>query len=325
MGLKKAKLSGTTSESGLGLQHEAAMRVEARYLAEEKKRRHAQLIGRLKNLFLFLFLLIGGGGGFYAWRTGMFDAIRSAFGLEHVDSGQEKGLTKGEDAVVETSVAPAKVQNETPAVKQRKESVEAPGKPMELFAGATVAYWKDAVSADKPSPKGQPLMYTALVPDAKGGCDFLKILLAGNNSMKVQRIAPPHEVDVPRAEFNKMVESTPYLVMREGRAYYCSAGKPVRQTGFAVPRKGEVFNPSRLEFGALYDLVFKAKLARPAFKYDVFLDHEHLKKKIPVATVEFGEEVAREFFEAAARAAVDDDEVVAVLLDTAKVGFASAK
>ena len=52
MELKKAKLSGTTTETGSGLQHEAAMRVEARYQAEERRRRHLLLMERLKMLLL---------------------------------------------------------------------------------------------------------------------------------------------------------------------------------------------------------------------------------------------------------------------------------
>ena len=70
MELKKANLSGTTSESGLGLQHEAAMRVEARYLAEERRRRHLQRMERLKVFLLFLlFLAAALGGGYYAYST----------------------------------------------------------------------------------------------------------------------------------------------------------------------------------------------------------------------------------------------------------------
>ena len=193
------------------------------------------------------------------------------------------------------------------------------------FAGLSIADWKDALPLDKPKKNEPAKDYTALVPDFKGGFHILKIRLSGDNSMKIRCVTQTREVDMSRADFNKMVESTPFLVQREGRGYYCSARKPVRRTGFTVPKKGEGFNPSRLEFGPLYDLVPKSKVAKPAFKYDVFLDHKQIKKKISVATVGFGEAVPHELFETAARAAVDDDAVVAVLLDTCKVVYSPAQ
>ena len=319
MELKRAKLTGTTSESGNSLQHEAAMRAEARWQADEKRRRHARLMGRLRTLF---FLLVVAGGVFYAWRAGMLDSIRTTLGF----GGRDVRHESENEAVAETPAAPAAAPRDTPVVKRIEENIDAFNATMASFAGATIAYWKDAVPEDKPVAKGPPLTYTALVPDAKGECAFLEVSLAGDNSMKIKRITQTRGlVDMSRADFNKMVETTPYLVMREGRAYYCSAGKPARQKGFPVPKKGESFNPSRQEFGTLYELIGKAKLAKPDFKYDVFLDHVQFKKKLPVATVGFGEEVSHDRFEAAARAAVDDDAVVAVLLEAAKVGFATAK
>jgi hypothetical protein len=71
--------------------------------------------------------------------------------------------------------------------------------------------------------------------------------------------------------------------------------------------------------------VAKAKISRPTFRYDVFLNHTQFKKKLPVATVGFGEEVSRDRFEAAARAAVDDDEAVAAMLSFGEVDFSPAR
>ena len=182
------------------------------------------------------------------------------------------------------------------------------------------------IPEDKPTAKKPSLDYTALVPDTKGGCIFLKIRLASDNSMKIQKLMRTRQsIEVSRAEFTKMIEKTPFLVMRENRAYYCSAGKPAPKTGLPVPVKGKPFNPSRQEFGALYDQVCVAKLARPTFKYNVFLNHVQFKQKLLVATVGFGEEVTRECFEAAARAAVDYDDAVAAMLEFGKVDFDHAQ
>ena len=321
MGLIKPKLSGTTSESGSSLQHEAAMRVEERFLAEEKKRRHEQTMGRLRTFF-FLFLLLGvGGGGFYAWRTGMLDSVLAAFGLGKGAATEEAGG----DAETKTSESPAEMQKSKRSVRKIEERIDAFNEMEARFTGATLAYWKDALPEDKPVAKGPPLTYAALVPDMRGGCMFLEVRLSGDNSMKIRKVTRTRAKEVSRAEFNKMIEATPYLVMREGRAYYCSAGKPAPQTGLPVPAKGKAFNPSRQEFGALYDQVAKAKLPRPTFRYDVFLNLTQFKRKLPVATIGFGEEVSRDRFEAAARAAVDDDEAVAAMLSFGEVDFSPAR
>lgn len=318
MQLKKAKLSGTTSESGLGLQHEAAMRVEARFLAEEKKRRHARLVGMLKNFFAILFFLGVCGAGFYAWRSGMLDAIRSA-----PDSNGVASLPTHEAGSAEQQPA---VKAGTAEVKKIENSIDAINEVAGRFAGVSVSYWKDAPAADKPMANCPSMTYTALVPDADGGQAFLELTLSRDNSVKASRYTKTRgKVDISRAEFGKMIESTPYLVMREGRAYYCSAGKPGKSKGFPVPGKGETFNPSRHEFLALYDQLQKMKIGNPPFKYEVFLDHVHFAKPLSVAIVGFGEEVARDKFEAAARAAVDDDAAVAAMLTGCKVGFRSVK
>ena len=330
MELKKARLSGTTSESGLGLQHEAAMRVEARYLAEEQRRRHRLQMERLKVFLLFLVLLGAAlGGGYYAWRKGYLGEPLARFGIFHEQNVDTPASSAVDEPTAENAASPvrevARVAVARAAVEKIAENIDAYNEAVGKFAGVSIAYWKDALPGDRPK-KGDPDMdYTALVPDAQGGFSVLKIRLSGDNSMKVRRITQTREVDVPRAEFNKMVETTPFLVMKGGRAYFCSAGKPVRRTGFAVPKKGEDFNPSRLEFGPLYDLVPKSKIAKPAFKYDVFLDHRQFKEKLPVATVGFGEAVPPERFAVAARAAVDDDTVVAVLLGNCKVVYSLAQ
>ena len=325
MELKKAQPTGTTSASGNSLQHEAAMRVEERYLAEEKRRRHAQMVKSIKNFFLlFLFLFIVG-GGIYAWRTGMLDAARPALGL----GGSDKDDKSRESADAEEANAPTDSQTAVQTVKRIEEHIDAFNETATRFKGVTVADWKDDANAeDKPTVNGPPLEYTALVPDDKGGCVFLELSLACDNSkaikpMKIRKITRTRgSVQVSIEEFNRMIGQKPFLVLREGRAYYCSA-KPAQMKGLPVPEKGKPFNPSRQEFRALYDQVFAAKLAPPPFKYDVFLNHPNLKR-IKVATVGFGEEVTREHFEASIQV-IGDKKIIDTCLKNGKMDFGRAQ
>ena len=324
METKLAKQADTTSETGSDPRHAAVRRVEARYQADERRRRHQLQMERLK-MFVLLLILVGAAlGGYYAWHKGFLGEPLARFGIFHEQNVDIPVSSAANEPAAEnrgTSVS----EGARVAVKEITESVNAYNEAFDKFAGVSIAYWKDALPGDRPK-KGDPDMdYSALVPDAQGGFNVLKIRLSGDNSMKIRRVTHTREVDVPRAEFDKMVETTPFLVMKDGRAYYSPAKKSVRRTGFDAPKKGEGFNPSRLEFGPLYDLVPKSKIAKPAFRYDVFLDHWRIMNKIPVATVGFGEEVPRERFEAAVRAQVDDDTVIATLLDNGKVGFSPAK
>ena len=327
MELRKAKLTGTTSASGNSLQHEAAMRVEERYMAEERRRRHAQFVKSATNIFfLFLFLVVVG-GGFYAWRTGMLDAALPALGL----GGDGKNDESGERTGTEMANVPADSQKIVQTVERIEERIDAFNETVARFAEATIADWKEEASAkDKPTAKGPPLEYTALVPDTKGGCIFLELSLACDKSksikpVKIRKITRTHgPVEISSEEFNKMIDKTPFLVLRDGRSYYCSA-KPARKSGLPVPAEGKAFNPSQQEFGALYDQVFAAKLARPTIKYDVFLNHKQFKEKLPVATVAFGEEVPRARFEAAARSAIDSDEAVAAMMEFGTTEFSHAQ
>ena len=115
MELKKAKLTGTTSESGNNLQHEAAMRVEARWLADEKKRRHARLMGRLRTFF---FLLLVAGSGFYVWRAGMLDSILKALRFGGRDARHESENATG----ARTAAAPAAASKTRPRQTSRTAS-----------------------------------------------------------------------------------------------------------------------------------------------------------------------------------------------------------
>ena len=142
MELKKAQPTGTTSASGNSLQHEAAMRVEERYRAEERRRRHAQMVKSIKNFSLFLLFLFIVGGGLYAWRTGMLDAVRPALGLKGRDEPPTpKGDVPEREAV--TEVAAASKQKDVQTAKRIEERIDAFNEMTASFANATITYWKE--------------------------------------------------------------------------------------------------------------------------------------------------------------------------------------
>ena len=319
MELKRPVQTGTTSRMGNDLQHEAAMRVQARLDADEALRRKLAKEKAIRSGLSVAAMLLALGGGFWAWRSGLLDS----------------SLDKQPQPAPQTAAAPAApvTTPAAPAVKPLPAAKTAPAAPVEnlhaqalaRFAGASFDYWKNAVAADKPG-KDQARTFTGLVPAAAGGFTLLEIEMGGGRPLTVRRIGSDNAVaELPRSEFAKLIAKTPYLVVREGRAYFCSAGESSGAGFHKVPAKGAAFDPARAELGALADCLKTAKVQAPKAKYKVTLVIEKLKKELPVATVGYGETVPRTAFEKAARTLLDDAGMCETFLAAGKVRVAAAK
>lgn len=331
MELKRPVPTGTTSEMANDLQHEAAMRIQARLDADAARQRRLERVKSVKSAFSILLMLGALGGVVWAWRSGL------------LDSAHERSVTQTPEASPVVDPVPEVKKTSAPAVRKPTVQTVVPAKKntpsmkvepvadpkfraatLAKFANATVDYWKNAVAEDKPG-KTRAVSFTGLVPKAAGGFDLLEIEMGGGR-FAVKRIDAMGTTEaLDRAAFDKLIAKTPYLVMREGRAYFCSAGQVGQKTGFAVPPVGKVFNPSREEFGALADCLAELKVKPPAFRYRVSLVIKSLGKTVPVVTVGFGESVARTAFEQAVGALVADKEMIQTLLAAATVEVVSAK
>lgn len=335
MKLTKPRPTGTTSAAADDLMHEAAMRIQSRFDADEGKRRRAERVRTAKSVLAGLFFLVIAGGAFMAWQSGMLDAwiggrtkpepqnnLSDLFGPDGVAAPVES-----EPAPIEESAKPSLLGTVAKSVLgQKDEAVNLVDRNMSArtqaekeFLGASVDYWKNAVAADKPG-KTQRLAFTGLVPDGQGGHELLELRMGGGEPFAIQRLTAVRGAEeIDKAAFNKLIAQTPYLVVREGRAYFCSAGQAEQKTSFAVPADGKAFDPSREEFGALADCLDAVKAKRPAFRYQVSLVIEKFAKTLPVATVGYGESVPRSAFEQAAESLIADKDMVRTLLAAAKV------
>lgn len=325
MPLTSPRPTGATSnaDAAESLQHMAAMRVQARLDAEERLRRHAANVQRLKTFLAFVFFLAVAGGGYWAWSTGRLDTW---LGREPPASSQ---LSAPDQPSAENQKP---LRDGRPSKSSRSPEVAAPVRTLEenarafaeteaLFSGATVDYWKNALPADR-AGKGKPaLLFTALIPDVEVGYRLLSIQMGGKGGLVAGEISPSRGlIELSRKDFDKLVAKTPYLVLREKRAYFCSPGNgSLVEKPLPLPDKGAAFDPAKAEFGALYDCLAKVKVQSPKFRYEVLLNLENLKKRVPVATVAFGETVPHGSFEKAARGLVDDADTVKILLSTGSV------
>ncbi len=318
MELKRPRQTGTTSRTGDRLQHEAALNVQARIDAEARRRRQRERAQFLRFLMRGLLVLVLVGGGAWAWRMGWFDKY---LGDDEVVK-RETSATGGSQLVATADGedhASAPDGNGTPAGTAAEEGAVGILRAAEAkFAGATLDYWKNARAEDRPVKGRPPLVFTGLVPDGKGDWMLFELTHVWGRPLTARRLAEGGGAQIlSKAEFEKLVGAMPYLVVREGRAYFCSNAK--ERTVYPVPRRGTSFNPSRNEYGALFDLLPKLKVQPPTGGYEVVLLLDKFKKDLPIATVRFGEEIPRSVFERAARTLADDAGVCETILSHGKV------
>lgn len=321
MTLTKPRQAWKPDDMGVDLQRETAMRVQARVEAEIKAKRHAEAVQRVKTGLAVLFVTCVAGVGLWAWKSGKFDDVLPGGEVSEPAPTAEatpfdRKAVRGEPV---RAVPAPKTETVLPTVE---ENARAYADAEEQFAGATVDDWKNAVKEDRPAKGKSPLLFTGLVPDGKGGHVLLSLQIGGGKGLVAAQISPNRGlVELTRAEFDRLVEKKPYLVVREGRAYVSMPGADDGETSAAVPPKGGAFNPAKVDLGVLYDRLAVVKTKRPAFRYEVLLTLERFKKTVPVATVGFDEEVPRAAFARVARTLVDDADTCEIILDVGRVTF----
>lgn len=308
MELKRPRPTGTTSEMANDLQHEAAMRIQARLDADRAFQRRVARWKAVKSALSMLLMVGTLLGVVWAWRTGLLDP-------PHEDAAPQPQDTPAPEVQTPPSATPAA----RAAADPKRYAAD-----LAKFADASVDYWKNARPEDRPG-KSRVLSFTGFVPEARGGFSLLEIEMGGGRFAAKRVDAAGTEAPLDRAAFNQLIARTPYLVAREGRAYFCSAGRGDLTRNLKVPDAGGALDPSRAEFGPLADCLAAAKVKTPPFRYEVSLVIEKFRKTVPVATVGFGESVPRSAFEQAAGKLIADSETVAILLSLAKVQVKPAK
>ena len=286
MELRHPVLTGTTSATGNNLQHEVVNRFEARKAEEQRRLQQMERMRKLRTLLAFLFVAAVAGGGFWAWRNGLFDQYlkRSA-----VAEPQPATVDSEQSAVKPAeSVKPSRAAVEVAI----DDSVAAYMNAEKDFRGATVDYWRNAPDADRPGKSKLPLQLSALVPTDKGKVALIVMASIPGKKMSYSELSPSAgTVELSKEAFGRLTAETPFLVLSGTHAYFSSATKKAQPTDFPPPTKDAGFNPSRMEFGKLYGEVSRLGLQMGKFRYHVSFNAKGLHAPVDVADVKFGEEV----------------------------------
>ena len=258
-------------------------------------------VSSLNALFSALLLLAVAGGGYWGWKSGFLEACIGA-----VSEAEQMDDVQREMARIDENMATCR-------------ALEA------NFEGASVDLWENAVPEDR-AVKGQSaVMFTGLIPDGEEGHVLLQVTIESGQPLQVKKFSPAcGMVEISETEFNELIALTPYLVVREHRAYLSTSGKKARDMEFPVPGKDGVLNPACEIFGSILTKIDLLKMKRPTHRYEVSLELKGLKKSIPVAVVRFGETVSRNDFLVAIQKELTDRESCEMLLSagTAKVEIA---
>ena len=291
MTLRPPNAQGSRAQSSNELQREVADKVTQRWEEKHRKEKRAARIASIKNYLSLCLLCVMLGGGFYVYKSGVLDIWfgRSESPILSTPSTQ---IMQGEELPIPKAVAqPAEL------LADKEQFLDRYGEVVKSFGHVTIDYWKNAPDSDRPGKSGGPLVFHCLIPDSNGTPLVLELHTAPGAKMMIKRIsASLGTVDFSVEEFNGLIRKSPYLIMRNGRAYFAESRGNAFQRKYSFPASGEV-NPSRDMFGSLYNAMFELKVAKPAFKYGVKFLCKGEAEPVYVAVVGFGENVLRKKFE----------------------------
>ena len=290
MKLKPPSLTGTTSQTGDNLQRRVSERVTERWEKEARKKRHAATVGKVKSLFAFLIVCGIAGGAFYMWRSGMMETF---FGVS--SESPDNSAPVSENGRIESMLKEIRVENSksvSPKMIRSKERDRALDQHLafaESLKSVKIDYWKNAPDQDRPGKSSTPLEFRGVIADGKNGMPiFLELTTAPNQPMKIKKIsASVGTVELTQQDFNRLTSNEPYLIIRDDRAYLSIPKKRQKIESYPVPMETDEFNPSKAEFGNLYELILKLNMALPDFHYAVYFENDR-GDAINVATLGYG-------------------------------------
>ena len=173
------------------------------------------------------------------------------------------------------------------------------------FKSAPLDYWKNASDDLRPANVKQETTYLCLLPDSVDKMAFFQVSVKPKEPMSVKRLsAESTPEDVTSEDFGKLCTLNPYLMLVEGKAYFCPAMKWRKHH---VPTDSEELNPSLEEFGALYEILREIGVRTQKFRYEVLLQSPDEDKPMSVGQIAWGESLSRDTFRRLIREKLEEE------------------
>ena len=173
------------------------------------------------------------------------------------------------------------------------------------FKNRPIDYWKNAPADLRPGNVKQETDYLCLLPDSIDRMSFYSVSVKPKEPMVVKRLSAenvPQEITAD--EFGKLCTQNPYLMLVEGKVYFCPAMKWRKHH---VPTDSEELNPSLEEFGALYGVLQEMDIRPQKFRYEVLLQSPNEAEPMSVGQVAWGDSLSRDAFRRLIRAKFEEE------------------
>ncbi|MDE3275391.1 MAG: hypothetical protein PUJ80_05150 [Verrucomicrobiota bacterium] len=297
------------TSSGARRSNDYVRQVEARAIAEERKKRAARIKARLSNLIALLILAGLGYGGYVLWRTWQGGA---KIELPHLgESRVEEPSTSGE------ALRESERQRELERERQReaKEAEEAKRRDDEQrrkeaylsivngFAGAKLAYWGELPKNGRPGASEGT--FGLAVPKGYDRCEYFRVD-SQVGRLKVRLISEKSEPqEVAKSEYEKMMVEHGGFFLKDGRAYFVTVSKN-KKVYRAPTGSNESFSPAKAIFGVAYPIVAERQIDTKERGFEVLFAADDKAEPVKVGDVPFDGEVGYAAFAEVARKIIAD-------------------
>lgn len=169
-----------------------------------------------------------------------------------------------------------------------------------MLRGSRIDYFRNAGDADRPSKAAEKSQFICLFP----GGDVYEVVIDPGKPVAAAVLsekAPPEPVT--EEAFARLSAKKPYVIMRdygeqriEPKSYLVRPSAMRRNSPkvHPAPSATEEFNPSKVEFGELYDTVRGIGMSRTAFKYGVVFTSKAFPDEVEIPqTFDFGRGLTR--------------------------------
>ena len=180
-------------------------------------------------------------------------------------------------------------------------------KALTCFRNGKIDYGRNASISDLPDKVTSEAKFLYLVPGGVSSFSLYDVFVRPGQPLAVRELSEKElPQDVAAEEFNRLIETTPCLTVRNfldnpslvgaRPTLYFHSPVPRPQTA-SIPDADTSLNPSREEFGELYGALKAIGGGQLVYTYQIDVHIPGWQQDVPIQTVRFADEIGRNAFE----------------------------